>query len=486
MKINVKLVFGNQEKIIAIPCGTGNKTFKWLGIVASERFSKAAPNGYLRRMDEFCAISDQAQYHPSEIMLADGEIPSPEDMIYDLLRDGDEITITLRSKQSVEDGVDCPSPTKWGSMAYSLSSPMKDESKIDDNNSETEVTEDEDPEEIVIEDPITIKAKSDFMRILLNSQIINHRKIEHIVNTEWDQISMNIPRLKPEDNANIKDVFAANWDVIQELFQMFAPSGSMLSTEFSNFVEESGVFPAISMSYQAKSIYSRVCKYLSVTEKNFSPACLLVAILLCAQAKYNDTMDSKISSISSYEALEYLFANNFRPLAKRMNAHSLLKDEFCSDLCLSKLQPYYHELHLFFDKYAAKVRDIPSTVPVENVAVIFDRADLIDDKEDVDQVATFLKDIRRGTIYGRSLDDEGGDEEDREKSMHEFSFAEFMEASCRAGFAKFYKKEMPDGVVVNTVHDAFIKGITAVLSSTNVSSKQSSHKGKGNRGQRKR
>ena len=38
MKIKAIIEFDSNEREFIIPCGTGDKTFKWLAIAASQRF----------------------------------------------------------------------------------------------------------------------------------------------------------------------------------------------------------------------------------------------------------------------------------------------------------------------------------------------------------------------------------------------------------------------------------------------------------------
>ena len=102
MKINVKVILDDQYRNFSISCGVGDKSFKWLALVVSERFANAAPNGTLRWRNDYNGISDRVQYSSDDIVLPSGEAPSASDLINHHLRDGDEVTMNLAYKQRLD------------------------------------------------------------------------------------------------------------------------------------------------------------------------------------------------------------------------------------------------------------------------------------------------------------------------------------------------------------------------------------------------
>lgn len=101
MKIKAKVIMGEQQRDFYIPCGTGDKNFKWLTLVTTQRFANATPNGSLRWRDDFAGITEKAQYCCVSITLSSGDDPDPTEMINYYLRDGDEVIITLADKQAI-------------------------------------------------------------------------------------------------------------------------------------------------------------------------------------------------------------------------------------------------------------------------------------------------------------------------------------------------------------------------------------------------
>ena len=51
MQLKVVVKCGKAESKFRIPCGNGQKTFKWLGLVAAGRYGAEAPGGGLRQRE---------------------------------------------------------------------------------------------------------------------------------------------------------------------------------------------------------------------------------------------------------------------------------------------------------------------------------------------------------------------------------------------------------------------------------------------------
>ena len=51
MKVIVRIIFDKQEVLYEIPVGMGDKSFKWLGLVACNRFSDSCPDGLSERSE---------------------------------------------------------------------------------------------------------------------------------------------------------------------------------------------------------------------------------------------------------------------------------------------------------------------------------------------------------------------------------------------------------------------------------------------------
>lgn len=440
MKLKVTVVFGGSERKFNIPCGTGNKTIKWLGIVASQRYSNAAPNGTLRRRDDFCGITENAQYQVEHVYLPDGKIAHPGIMIFDSdLKDGDEVTVKLCSKLVLQANTGTPTKTKWALLAFSTSN--IENPYLDSSRSELVGHEDglEEEEDVLIgaENKAAfalIQSKAKFMRIILQSQMINEKKLAQKLNTIWPKIAAGIPRLKSEDVEQLKKVLQANWDMLQDLFEFYVEGPFITKEKFATMLDDAELFPAYNTTQQCAKIFSRTCSYAQVDEHHFDFSCLIIALFLAAQVKYNDTMEAGTDALSSFEAMDELFTFNFVPLAERHQLQSVLKYAFCSDECLANLRPLNDDLQVVFNRYATRTQDIPMSISLEELTEILFHAGLVADGNDPAAAKSIYTQVRKSTIFGNDATPVSG-------ATIEVSFPEYVEIVARAGFLQYYDAE---------------------------------------------
>lgn len=439
MKLKVTVIFGDKERNFSIPCGTGNKTIKWLGMVASQRYSNAAPNGALRRRDDYCGITENAQYQVEHVYLPSGKIAHPGVMIFDSeLKDGDEVTVRLSSRLSVHNCTGSPTKTKWALLAFStanIENPYLDSSRTemcgpDDASEDTEMLVGSENKAAFA----MIQAKAKFMRIILQSQMINEKKLTQKLNTLWTKIECGVPRLRPDDVPQLKKVLEANWDMLTDLFEFYVDSTYMSKDRFSTFMDEAELFPAYNTAQQCAKIFARTCGYMHVDEHNFDFGCLIVALFLAAQVKYNDTLEAGADSLSSPVAMDELLRFNFAPLAERHQLQSVLKYAFCSDECLAYIRPLNDDVQIVFNRYASKMQDVPVSITLEDLTEVMFTAGLLSDASDTAKARTLLTQIKKSTIFGTGAPPTN-------KGEVEVSFPEFVEVVARAGFQRFYDPE---------------------------------------------
>ena len=190
-------------------------------MVASQRFAHEAPHGAVRRYDELRGVSDRVQQHPAEIILPSGEVPFAGSLISDYLRDEDEVTINLMNDLRVDE---CGSPnlSKWSTTAFMTSS---SEASLTAGKKENIVVDFTDTFKVLPWDEK--KAKVDFMRIVLCSQMLDQQKISHLLNTWWAHVATYMPKLPSDEAAIVKDLCKTHYGVLFELFQKYSPEGRM-------------------------------------------------------------------------------------------------------------------------------------------------------------------------------------------------------------------------------------------------------------------
>jgi len=509
MKVTVRVIFDKQEVLYEIPVGMGDKSFKWLGLVTCNRFSDSCPNGSLRRRDPVRrGINEKASHQPVEMALPDGQIPHPSALLYDFLSDGDEVKVHLVDSQNLsrEDGT--PLDNEWTKLAFktnsSRGSAINEGNDGDNNASGSGGSASGADMEISDGDqrytPQQQHGRAQFMRILMKSQMPNHTVIEDAVEGGiWKVVSKAMPKLARPLTKELKAVFVEHWDMLTEIFRYFCkisngPAGRLPKDGFYKMLSEASVYP----ENELKDIYVRVFdRALGATdprEATLSLGGLLVALVLCAQTKYNDTFNESNMDLDAAAGLQDIL-NDFYAVAERCDMKSMLKSVFISTPALNQVREWHDELFAVFNKYAGRTKELPSSMSYKDFTDMLYDGKLTDPTEtdtkgnpvsfEHDTAAALLASVREGSINGRP---ERKDDSTESKSSSssglpddvipedEFTYPEMVEGICRHSFNKFRgTKPDDDGnydffdyVGDLTVLDSFIKGLVMAIGTLNV------------------
>lgn len=467
------LLDGDHERTFDIACGSGQKTFKWLGLVAAQRFALAAPVGALRHRDEYRGLTDRAQHLPSEIVLANGELPHPSALLSDFLLDGDQVTIYLTCDQRINPTTSSvPRHSKWASLAFTTSpDAMKyldgDDEEEEDGYEEEgtendgEIDESERAERSLraaqaLELKITGDAK--FMRLVLQSQMLDINAMNRHLNTQWKYVVQALPNMDDDKKDSLKEIFRTHWATLIEIFDLFkstdisTPSSTIMSVDkFESFLSDAGIFSARDVPVLGPRIYQRAFKaWSNVAAKAFDDngggggsgssdglglGGFLLSLILCAQNRHNDTFEKNSASATRqcHEALSTIFVENILPLVERLESPGYLKSLFASDTFLHSIRHSHNELFLVFNKFALRKRELPTSLPIESMTELLFEAQLQEEGA-IEKTKALHNDIRKGPLIGRQLAP-GSDYEAPPED--EFTFAEFVEAVARAGFYRW-------------------------------------------------
>mmetsp|Transcript_5508 Transcript_5508/g.11261 ORF Transcript_5508/g.11261 Transcript_5508/m.11261 type:complete len:543 (-) Transcript_5508:66-1694(-) len=120
MKLKVTIEFGTIVSEIDLACGSGAKSFKWLGLTTAARFASRAPHGTRRRREASSITANNVAYMPLEIVTEDCVFFHPDDDICDHLEDGERVTVRLGKRLGVNE-VGRPEFTRWATIAFSVS-----------------------------------------------------------------------------------------------------------------------------------------------------------------------------------------------------------------------------------------------------------------------------------------------------------------------------------------------------------------------------
>ena len=430
MKVNVLIKCGNEERSLLISCGRGDKTFKWLGMVASQRHAQSIPNGTLRRRDTdmMRASSCHDQQAPENMILPGGEYAHPSAQIADYIEDGDTVICVLSNSLSVSK-LSTPTGTKWSTLAFTTST---------DHEHSFEEKEEEGPP---LEALRTLKTNASFMKVILQSQMMDEKQLTASLNKHWESVSKVMPRISLKVSEELKDICGEYIAMLESLFKHYASSGDMDLETFRNVIEESETFYQKDTEKLSTRVFNNVLKATSENSLHFGS--FLAALVLCAQTRHNDTLDQNTSLKDPKGAFHPLLSQNMFFLTNKLNLACLVRAELCSEENLSFMRQYHADLFLTFEGYAnSLLREFPLTITAEQMAEILFDAGLIESASNVKIADNILRATREGMIRGRAvfLDPDDPDSASRFPE-DEFTFPEFCEGVQRAGIIYYANGE---------------------------------------------
>jgi len=377
--------------------GAGDKTFKWLSLAVSQLYAAAAPNGQLRRRDDYRGSTSRAEQHAVDIMLPGNLSPHPAAMISDYLRDLDTIEVTLITEMTVNK-LGNPASTNWATLAFTSTedhnSVLYDEEMADEKKSNHES-----------EEAGAKKAKAEFMRIVMRAQMLNEKMRAHEIRVVWQKTAVLLPKLSEADSMDVQEVLFKEWAIISETFSLYAPTGTMDVKELQRLCEDADIFSEKDCALLSARAFSRVLRSSvdKISSLKMADGTFIMALLVLSQIRHNDIYekDSLVSSPQGF--LAEIVSNKLRILAQRLSYKCLPKETLCSQEFLYRLREVYDDLVTVFEKYAARHnRDIYTSLPFENTAELLFEARLAETVSPA-SAAVFLKRVCSGPTNGRDL-----------------------------------------------------------------------------------
>lgn len=419
MKVVVQLHVNDEVVEYRIGCGDGDKSFKWLGMVVTERHATCTPNGAYRKVHSTHGISNRVQQLPSDIWLSDGTHPTPDNIIRDYLTDGDVVYITLSSAVSVS-AHSCPNITSWGKTAYYSSDVFANNTESDEINNI--------PKEIGYD----FKANSTFMRNCLISQMFDTSKTMNIIDAIWSSVPVMIPRLTEQLSSDLRRQCYDYSHILSELYHHFAnqnqDNSKLLNfTLFSKLIDELEIFYQNDMEAMCKKLFKSItsrseCQVPTLTFGEF-----LASLVLCAQLRHNDTLDSHNRITNCHDAFAMILKQNVLALSSKLQLPCLIRIEIFKEQNLYKFRKFYDRFMMIFDKYACKnSHELPLTVTDDQMFEILVSSGLMYAADKRIVLRIMKENTRSWEIIGR-------DKENYESiPEEEFTFAEFFEVILRA------------------------------------------------------
>jgi hypothetical protein len=416
MRIFANVSCEGHFRTFEIAVGAGDKTFKWLSLAISQLYAAAAPNGQLRRRDDYRGSSARAEQHAVDIIIPGNISPHPAAMISDYLRDLDTVDVTLITEMPVNK-LGNPASTNWATLAFTSTEDHNSVLYDEDTADEKKFSNDSD-------DLAAKKSKAEFMRIVMRAQMLNEKKRAHEIRVVWQKAAALLPKLTEADAMDVQEVLFKEWAVILETFTLYAPTGSMDLREFERMCDDACVFSEKDCALLSARAFNRVIKASvnKISSLTVDNGTFLVALLVLSQIRHNDIYekDSQVSTAEGY--LSEIVSNKLRVLAQRLSYKCIPKEVFCSTEFLFRLREVYDDLVTVFEKYAARHnRDIYTSLPYENTAELLFEARLAESVS-IENAEAFLQRVRSGPVNGRDLLQPPHPEE-------EFLFPELVEAA---------------------------------------------------------
>lgn len=447
MKLKVRVSLDREnERIFDVAVGMGDKTFKWLSLVASQRYALASPAGGLRRREEYRGATERAQHHAREIILPDGEVPHPSAIISDFLHDGEEVVIILINSMKIDPKTCSGKRSNWSTIAFTAQGNLHGSQVVDEDDDDGWYEEDSigEGETVALEiEEMTLNQKmqssAKFLNICYKSQMLNRKKLAHELETDWIKfVKSSMPNLSEMQSDAFKDIFERYWAILKAVYLHFStmtPPGSMPLDNFQQFLSECSIFPHLEIPSASVRIHKKICKALKVGDI-FTFGCILPALILCAQARHNDTFEKNSSVQTSHDALEEIFVKNIVPLAEKMEMPMFLKEIFCSDKSLHAIRRFHDPLFLVFTKYANRAKDMSVSIPIQQMSECLFESGLLPEGS-LSITEELFEQVKSGTIFGRAESQPGDDI----IPDNEFTFPEFIEVCALAGFKKWKSKD---------------------------------------------
>jgi hypothetical protein len=430
MKVNVLIRCGKEERNVLVSCGRGDKTFKWLGMVASQRHAQSIPNGTLRRRDTdmMRSFSSRTQQAPENMILPGGEYAHPSAQIFDYMEDGETVICVLSDKVTVSK-LSSPNATTWSTMAFTSSA---------DNEQNFEEKEEDGPP---LEALRKLKTNASFMKVVMQSQMMDDKQLLASLESHWEKVSQVMPRISQQVSNDLKYICGEYIAMLESLFGHYASTGEMDLSTFKNIMEESETFFQKDTEKLSTRVYDTVLRATKQNSLDFGS--FLAALVLCAQTRHNDTLDQSTSLKDPKGAFLPLLSQNMFFLTNKLNLPCLVRAELCSEENLSFMRQYHSELFLTFETYAnTLLREFPLTITSEQVAEILFDAGLIESASNVKIVDSILRATREGMIRGREVYFDPSDPQaDSRFPEDEFTFSEFCEGVQRAGIIYYANGE---------------------------------------------
>jgi hypothetical protein len=376
-------------------CGNGDKTIKWLGLAASQRFALSAPSGRVRCVDGLRGDSEQAQHVPKNVRLISGEVVHPSATLSELLVDGDYVIVEL-SDGCTTDRNGYAEATEWSTSACKVSG-------FETGRVVSDV--EEDWRDLILGDgPLSPDAEptgSRFMRQVLNDVMIDESKIKRELDRIWPSVRNILPKVADSEALELRAIVLRYYCYLLEIFQSFSEQRPIDLAAFRTIIKDVGFLGPAYHENNISSVYNKSITAGS-TGGGLSFSGFVASVLLCAQLQFADSLGPSGRVLSPRKAMREFIDHRLLPLTIQLRLKFLVKDIFCSFAFLSRLRELHSDLVPVFEKTALKNgSENSSIVYLEFMAdILMDQALIpaVDAGRRIEILNAILVDVRSGLL----------------------------------------------------------------------------------------
>jgi hypothetical protein len=486
MQLVVRVESGDRASTFRIQVGDGRKSFKWLALVAAQRFGSESPKGKLRQRERKFPCTNPANTNlvPSRCYTSDIDFFHPDALLVEQLRDGDHLTVEVAPRVYVDEA-GSPVKSRWQTIAFAVS--PSSSSKRD-----AAIAEEYDAQNAkkvaikAIEDEaerLENMRKADHIREIIADQLPDPDQVEEALSEDW--FNMNKKRVldalveDPEEQGRIKDVLKQHYVQLDELFKTFAASGSSIAdaqdlelSEFEDFCHQASLVATgphstsvmvscfqecngdFSHSHRSPDKRSRrggsTIQTAHVSRPEFLNSLIWFALFMASTdgspehgggAPGSPAWAAEFATIKNKaEKLEIMLEVRIAPLIARKLPGSQGKIALNTDSVLARVYDVEDDLRRLFDSRALSVKNELSVV--EFVGIV-DGAGLVGDG---DGKTLTLRDARQTFAAAQSESAFTPSVETGKTNLKQahalMSFPEFVEAAVRIGLTKWPDAEL--------------------------------------------
>lgn len=401
MKLNVRIIYNGAEVTVPISCGNGDRTIKWLGLAASQRFALSAPGGRVRCLDGLRGESERAQHIPLNVRLSSGEVVHPSVTLSELLVDGDAVVVELADGCGIDRNGYAES-TEWHTSACKVSGFETGRVAPD-----TDAVEGGGWVDLILGDGPAPTAdaeptESRFMRHVLNDVMVDESRVRREVAAVWPSVRSALSRVPDAEAHEIRGVVERYFCYFQEILLHFSDNGPVDLAAFKTILKDASFLGPAYHDSNVLSVYNKSMSVGPEGQTGLTLPGLVVAVVLCAQLQFGDSLGRAGRVLSPSKALRAFVDQRLLPLTIHLRLKFLVKDMFCSFGFLSKLRELHNDLVPVFEKTALKNgSENSSVVYLEFMADILMEQALIpavDAGRRIEILNAILEDVRSGYL----------------------------------------------------------------------------------------